>query len=212
VVANLRQGESQILELKPTPFKKRVALLNHVLPGVLLLFSGIDGLEGEAVRHLYSPWLNIVVGAAILLVAGIELRSQKEHLHGAIDWMSFAAGAVLVTEGINIHHPGRFIQPGSLYVFAGVLTVVLGFVRGPAGRQKILLSERGISCRLKFRRFTASWKEITSISQSGRSMVIAMADGRVERLRLSQCANRDEIINRCSAAFHQHDTDQVTAS
>ncbi len=185
--------------------------VNHLIPGATLLILGVEALGGGGDAHVYSAWLNIVVGGAVIVAVVRELRKRAPREHSVIGWVDAFAGCVIIVEGINHYHPHKGFQPAYLYWLAGLLTILLGvFHEKVSSVRRITFRKEALSIRTRLlRSFTISWDAIASIQFSRDALVLQTQDGGTLRLGLKNYENIEQIRDAFSAEAASHEIDFV---
>jgi hypothetical protein len=187
--------ERQIVYLHPSKSRERALMLNHLLPGLLLLLTGIEVLMGDAEEHVPLPWLNIIVGLAALLYIIYEFRFSHHKKHTAVHWVDIIAGFVLLLEGINHYHPNKIFQPALFYSIIGVLTFLLGIFHNRVGHLRRLVTDgNGFMIRTSpIRKIEMQWRDIVSMSFGESTVDLVLSGNRKRRINLRKTGNKDEI-------------------
>ncbi len=190
---------------------KQRMMVNHLIPGAMLLILGVEALSGGGDAHIYSAWLNIVVGVAVIVAVVRELRKKSPHEHSVIGWVDAFAGCVIIVEGINHYHPHKVFQPAYFYWLAGLLTILLGvFHQKVSSVRRITFRKEALSVRTRLlRTFTISWSAIASIRFSRDALVLRTHDGETRRLRLKNYENIEQIRGAFSAEAALHEIDFI---
>ncbi len=181
--------------LKPTAFRKKMLMMNDVLPGVLLFFLGIESL-GEENAHSQFAYLNILAGIAVILAFLFEVRSKEAAAHKLISKFDVIAGLVLCVEALNKHHAGRIFQPALFYYIIGIITIIRGLFhsRLPAVR-RLIIHDKGFDLRVNlFKRDRMNWEDVVGVDLKGVMLTIKSRAGKVHTYNLSRVENREEVL------------------
>lgn len=100
--------------LKPTKELKRRLLANHLLPGIVLIFTGLDALLAGERKNIFLILLNFLAGGLLFATVIIEMKRAGTVQHRAVGWVEIFAGLVLIVEGANHFHPDKGFQPAVL--------------------------------------------------------------------------------------------------
>jgi uncharacterized membrane protein YobD (UPF0266 family) len=170
-------------------------MLNHLLPGVILLLSGIGVLMGDESEHIRLPWLNILVGLAALVIIIYEFRFSHSEKHTIVNWVDIVAGFVLLLEGINHYHPNKIFQPALFYIIIAVATCGMGIFHARIARLwRLEIDETGFFIRLSpFKKVKMKWADISSMKFGDSSINIVTTGNRRARIPLRQIDNKEEV-------------------
>ncbi|MFI5250870.1 MAG: hypothetical protein ACHQQQ_00435 [Bacteroidota bacterium] len=185
----------QILFLKPTKRQQRARMLNHLIPGVLLLFTGVDELTGGRTEHISLPWLNIIIGLSATILIVYELKYSHKRKHSIVNYVDIVAGFILLLEGINHYHPNKFFQPALFYVIIALATILMGiFHHQMRNLHQLVQDDEGFTFRNSpFFKFRMRWKDIVAITIGDRLITLTTHDNRKHKINLRRIENREEI-------------------
>lgn len=188
--------KSETIYLEPTKIRERAQMVNTILPGVIVLMEGLSNLGGDEHYRIFSPVLNIFVGGGILGAAVVELRRSRKEGKRFIGWIDVFAGVVMITTGINIHHPGRFFQPGVMYMLAGTAIIFKGILNSKiSSRRQIVFDESGFQARISvFRRLRLTWSNLNSLTISESAIKFTSIEDAEHILSLRRYENRNDIM------------------
>lgn len=199
----------QTVQTVPLLSKRRerallVQKLQHGVPTVVLLFHGLTRL-GEP--HDWSRVVGVAEIIASALVIGAfshRLRAVRRNTHAGapsahhgVDWIDLCLGLMLSVEAwSHWYETGRVQRPTLLLA----LTMVgLGLLHGrmtTAGRRRrvVRIGSDGVSIGERFfRRFAATWAELTSIDLGPRHARIVRKDGRTCTIDFADLQNADDV-------------------
>ena len=178
----------------PTRVFERRMKLNHVVPGVALLALGLEALSGSGDEHVASAWLNIVVGAALVITVVREVKGKSPAGHSVIGWVDILAGCVIIVEGVNHFHPHKYFQPAYLYWLTGLLTILMGvFHKKISGVRRITFGDKALSIRRLFFSTSIPWNAIASVRVEPRAFVVRTKDVAERRCSLRNVENIDQV-------------------
>lgn len=171
-------------------------MVNDLLPGILLLLSGLESLDGGESAHAQFAYLNIAAGIAVIAAFLYEVRRGNNASHKIVSWFDVIAGMVLIVEALNRHHAGRIFQPALLYFIIGLFTIVRGLfhARFPSPR-RLVLTDKGFDLRSNpFKRLQMKWEDVDSVDLQGVILSIKSRGGKVYTFNLSRVENRGEVV------------------
>lgn len=198
---------TQTIYLQPTKFRKKVEMINHLLPGIILVINGFSSLYNPEEIHLFSPYLNIASGTAVILAGMYELRFAKHENHTVVSWIDIFAGIMLITEALNHYHSGKIFQPAFLYLLLGIFTILKGVYHTKFPKiRRITFTDEGFMARTsKFHKLRLTWKEITSIRVDATSIQMVTTNGRNRIFNMKRIENTNDII----AMFRTYASDKI---
>jgi hypothetical protein len=179
--------------------------LNHAVPTVGLIFSGLQALRhGAGGFELVLAIVEIVTSAFLIGSIAKSIRAVRArttpvaaHQDHGIDWVDiWAAGVLLAEAGERWHLHHHIARP---IILNALLTLGLGLTHGrmTAFRQRrrsMRLSDDGIHVPGKpFLSFRARWKDITAVRISETFAEIRTRAGHVRRLDLLDLENAAEV-------------------
>jgi hypothetical protein len=182
-----------------------VQKLNHAVPTVGLIFSGLQALRhGAGGFELALAIVEIVTSAFLIgsLVKGIRAARSKTtpadrgHRHG-VDWVDiWAAGVLFAEAGERWHLRHHLARP---IILNALLTLALGLAHGRLSafrqrRRSMRLTNEGLCVPGKpFMSFRARWKDVAAVNISDAFAEIRTRSGRVRRLNLRDLENAAEV-------------------
>jgi hypothetical protein len=185
------------IHLKPTERFRRTQMLNHALPGVVLFVTGLATLLGDDSNHTWNPWLNIFAGSAVIATIVYEFKFVKQGTHKLVDWVDIFAGIVLNVEGINHLHPGKWFQPGVLYILIGMATIVKGILHSKVPQvRRITFDDKGFSAQSSlFRKLELRWENLSAGYIEGTKIRLATKDAKLHTINLRRVENKEEVFS-----------------
>jgi uncharacterized membrane protein YuzA (DUF378 family) len=170
-------------------------MLNHLLPGVILLFSGVSVLMGDETEHIRLPWLNIIVGFAALVIIIYEFKFSHSKKHTAVNWVDIIAGFVLLLEGINHYHANKIFQPALFYVAIAIATCGMGIFHAKIARLwRLEVDDDGFFIRIApFKKVQMKWTNISSMKFGDSSIEIVTTRNKRAKIPLRQVGNKEEV-------------------
>lgn len=193
----------------PLPSRRRarvlaVQKLNHAIPTVGLIYSGLQALQHGV--HGFELALAIVeILTSVFLIRSVAqgiraLRARgarpAHHAHG-VDWADiWAAGVLFAEAGERWHLRHHIARP---IILTALVTLALGLFHGRMTafrerRRSMRLSDDGIYVGGKpFMGLSARWKDITALNIAERFAEIRTRAGRVRRLDLLDLENAAEV-------------------
>lgn len=183
------------IDFKPTEKFRRSQMLGHLMPGVLLLLTGIESLLSDETQHIWNPWLNTITGSSVLAAITYEFKFAKKDSHALISWIDIFAGIALGVEGINHLHPGRWFQPGILYILLGCFTITRGILHTKIPHvRKIFFREAGFSVNTRvFNRLSLEWNTISVVRYENPKIFITTKNGKSHIINLRRVENKEEV-------------------
>jgi len=182
-----------------------VQKLNHAVPTIGLVFSGVQALQHGAegfelalavIEIVTSAFLIGSIAKSIRAARGTRASAAGHHHHG-IDWVDiWAAGVLFAEAGERWHLRHHIARP---IVLNALVTLGLGVTHGrmTAFRQRrrsMRLSDGGIHVPGKpFMSFRTRWKDITAVRISETFAEIRTRAGHVRRLDLLDLENAAEV-------------------
>jgi hypothetical protein len=173
--------------------------LQHAIAGFPLLFTGLRNLSDEAERTVAIA--EIAIAILVLGALAVELRAARHHAkagtqhHPAFGWFDLAAGAMLIFEAFHgaTHKPG-YLRPQFL---SGVSTIGIGVFHKRLHsfhqrRTYLKVDESGVEYRGgRFRRFSAAWQELETVSIDKKRVQFEWKAGRRRRIALTRYRNAE---------------------
>lgn len=184
-----------IIYLKPNRRKKFAQSFGHVLPGIILILSGMESVLPGDTKHLAFAALSILSGAAVVISFILEMRRSNEEHHHGVNWFDIFAGIVLFVEAFHKYSPEKGFQPAHLYVLAGVLTIIKGMfhARLPSST-RLTCTKEGLFARTSpFRSLKLSWHEIASVQVSHTAIMITTKSGERRKIGLRNVENKTAV-------------------
>ena len=184
--------------------------LNHAVPTVGLIFSGVQALQhGAEGFELVLAIVEILTSAFLIVTLARSIRAARaatsaHHApHARVDWVDiWAAGVLFAEAGERWHLRHHIARP---IILNALLTLALGLAHERMGafrgrRRSMRLTADGIRIPGKpFRSFEARWPEIASVRVTDSSAEVRTRAGRVRRLDLADLENAAEV----RAAFEE---------
>jgi hypothetical protein len=128
---------------------------------------------------------------------------DHRHVHHGPDWIDIFIGAMLSVEAYAKYHATAHIPRPTILL--AVVMLVIGINHGKLAawggrRHQLRVGPEGISVpRRFFRRLTLPWADVESIEMDDRAAVVKAADGRSQRIDLSDLlqpkAARDALVS-----------------
>jgi hypothetical protein len=184
------------IHFKPTEKFRRAQMLGHFMPGVLLVLSGLEYLLSDESGHVWSPWLNIIAGSLVITTIIYEFRFAKKDSHVLINWVDIFAGIVLGVEGINHLHPGKWFQPGTLYIMLGCFTLGKGILHAKIPQiRKITFSDMGFSAKTTpLTKFSIEWNALSDVHYENPKIFLTTKTGKTHIINLRRVENQEEVV------------------
>ncbi len=185
------------IHLKPRLALKRVQVLNDSLPGIILLFSGLETLSNKGFTHDVVPYVSVVLGVFVIRWAIEEVR--RETTQRRVKWFDIVAGLVMIVDAVNRYNVHKAFQPAHLLILAGILSILRGtFAEKLPGLRRVVLKDEGIFARTSvFHSFSCSWSDIDKIERDNSALLFILRNGS-KRLKLNRAENRAEVIRKIS--------------
>jgi hypothetical protein len=191
-----------IIHLKPKKLKQRIQVINDALPGILLLYTGLEALMDHGIKQGVMPFISVAVGIVVVRSAIEELRSSTTHKK--INWFGISVGCVILLEAATRYKPYKGFQPAHLLALAGVITILRGIFPEKLPRfRRVELTEEGFFARTKpFRSIKFLWNDLVRIDRSPSTLTFVF-EQRTSKLRLKQVENRVEVMERIAEAARE---------
>jgi hypothetical protein len=182
-----------------------VQKLNHVIPTVGLIASGVQSLQhGAKGFELALAIVEILTSVLLIATLGRSIRAARasgpapHHApHSGVDWVDiWAAGVLFAEAGERWHLRHHIARP---IILTALLTLGLGLAHAPMDafrrrRRSMRITADGMRIPGKpFRSFDARWADIASVHLSEASAEIRTHAGRVRRLDLRDLENAGEV-------------------
>ena len=187
--------------------------LQHAIPGIVLLFAGLQPLAEEPRGAALALAIFELVSSALLLAntakhvhANRHLLHRSPHAHAGhaahhgIEWADIFAAAVVIAEGVEhrMHGGHHFPRPA---ILTAATLLVLGIFHGrilhfAEQRRALNVTESGISIGgrpFKQRKVRATWSELRSIEVGERWAMITTKTGRVRKLDLADLEGAEHV-------------------
>ncbi len=180
--------------------------VQHVVPSLPLLNHGFERLGHDG--HGWSIALGVseivssvlVIGAFVRQIRAVrqahghrEAEAGGGHATHGIDWVDLLLGAMLAVEvWAHWHETGHIKRPT---VLLAVVMVTIGLLHGRIAarverRLSLRIHDAGVSVGGRFfRRFTATWAELTAVEIEPDQARIVRKDGRTKVLNLRDLRN-----------------------
>ena len=181
-----------------------VQKLNHAIPTFGLIAAGLQAL-GEGARGFELALAVVEIVTSVVLIGTIarslralrQKRPATSHHGDGVDWIDIWAAGVLFAEAAERwhlkHHVARPI------ILTALLTLALGLFHGRIfqwgqRRRALRIAADGLSVGGRpFKAFSATWKEIASISSAGRYAEIRTRAGLSRSIDLDDLENADAV-------------------
>lgn len=178
--------------------------LQHLIPAVGLLFSGVQSLIAGADGFERALAIVGIATSALLVTAfGRQVRALRGpaagHVAHGIDWMDvFAAGVLFAEAAEKWRIRGHIWRPETL---AALATLGVGLMHGrlaAAGerRRSLRVTNEDLSIGGLFRfsrRFTVRWSEIAAIEIGEREATVRTHRGKTRRINLADLENAPAV-------------------
>jgi hypothetical protein len=182
------------IDLLLTPRARLRLSLNHVVAGLVLVFTGLGSILEAGLRVLSV--MAVVAGLAVLLATAREARKPAHHGDGETGWVEVFAGIMLVVEGLRVWHPGEWIQPALFYFLAGAAALAIGLAsRRIRHFRRIVLDGDGFDFRASpFHRVRGTWSSVAGWTVEKDRIIVVLRDKVRRPIRLGSVLNRDDVV------------------
>jgi hypothetical protein len=190
---------STVIHLIPSKRKRRFQVINDAIPGMIILYTGLETLMDHGFSHAILPYVSIAVGIMVIHSAIDELRNKKSRRE--INWFDISGGCVIIIEAVNRYNPQKGFQPAHLLIFAGIVTILRGvFAERFPKLRLVKLSEEGLFARTNpFRSISFQWSDLVRIDQSASALMFHLGQ-RALKLHLRQAGNREDVMEKILGA------------
>jgi hypothetical protein len=182
----------RIIKLELSGNRKKILLINDLIPAVVLLVTGVNSLKAGTVNTL--TLINLLSGGLVVIFGLRELRSLKKNEHQKIQWYDLISGIVLMINAATMYKPKGF-QPAYLYFAASVLIILKALsIIGPMSLfRRVTISDVGFTIKTgPFAWYHFSWNEIEDISIRDHILKITTSKGH-RRISLKKIADIEEM-------------------
>ncbi|TLM89203.1 hypothetical protein [Hymenobacter jeollabukensis] len=208
--------------------RQRAKGLMHLVPALVLLSSGLNLVQGEALSGVMLA--EIVVGAAYVALLVREILHLRHHPHHreAVAWLEIAGAGILALEGYHIwhrHHEAELAgAPHRIHVLPWLYGALALFYVGLAfsmqhldARRHLHLLPDGFSLRMHplglLRRW--HWADIDMLVPVGADeLLIRRRDGQEDRLSFAPLheggALREQLLQHATGG-PLHDENEAPA-
>jgi hypothetical protein len=177
--------------------------LQHALPALVLLLDGLQRLSagGGGVGPAIAVTEVVVSVLVLAFFASAVHQYRAAAVHAfvvhSVDWLDLVLAALFAVEAlVHRQETGHLPRPA---ILMAALMLVLGLFHGRLMR----LSERHLSLRVDddgvqiggrfFRRFTATWHEITAMEMDASRARLMLKSGRTRRVDLTDLSNAADV-------------------
>ena len=187
------EQEVIVVSLKRTQHVRRVMLLNDLLPGIIVVLSGISLFESGL--HFLVAAVNILAGCALLFFGIKEWRSDPEEESG-FNWVDIFGGIVVALDATAMYKPWKGFQPAWVNFLLAIAIVLRGFFPSLFPRlRKLRIDRNGFSIRFSpFSSYECVWSSIESLSTEPTSFTLHYQDGSSRSFSLNKVENRQEVL------------------
>jgi hypothetical protein len=193
----------RVLKLELSAQRKKALLINAMVPAFILFFTGIDTLIGGS--NTVLGILNIVSGAALILVGIREWRSLRAPAHHRIQWYDVLTGVVMMIDAVMMYKSSKVFQPAWFYAVASVIVMLKGFaIINPTGIHRLTISEHGFAIRTSlFSSLRCTWDEIVRITID-RCRLIVSTPSTERSISVRKISNAQEAVDALNEAHQQY--------
>jgi hypothetical protein len=182
-----------VVPLHRTQRQRRVMLINDLMPGVLVIMSGISMMESAL--HILIAVINILAGCSLLFFGIREWRSESDEESG-FNWVDIFGGVVMALDAAAMYKPWKGFQPAWLYILLSFVIVFRGFFPSLFPRlRKLRITREGFSIRFSpFSSFECSWRDVHAFSTEPDSFTVLFSDGRSRTFTPRSVENLAEVL------------------
>ncbi|HEX2077636.1 MAG TPA: hypothetical protein VHG08_07995 [Longimicrobium sp.] len=178
-------------------FAERMDLFGHGVAALGLLTAALDALPAAGTASTVLAGVELVGAAALAGAIVREVRTRHGDAPARVSLLNLCAAAVLFVEWYaRWSAGGKLVSPP---LVSGITALALAFLHPVIRRRMrekwaLRIDDEGISLRAgRFRRASARWAELRSLSAAPDAVRLVTADGREQRLGLRLARNRHEI-------------------
>lgn len=183
----------RVIKLELSANRKKILLINDLVPAVVLLVTGVNSLRENTGNYL--TFVNLISGGLVIVFGLREWRSFKRHVHHKIQWYDLVSGIVLMLNAATMYKPLRAFQPAHLYFAASVLTILkaLSIIEPIILFRRLTISDAGFTLRIgPFSRYHFLWNEIVDIEIRDQALNITTLKGQ-RHISLKKIADTEEM-------------------
>jgi len=197
---------SETLHLKLTASARLRQHRSHLTPALMLIITGGQALLHGEHEHMWVDLLSVALGLTLMVAFTREFRRKSGHHHGRVGWFDVIAGLVIMMEGFEKIHPGKWFQPGTLLMTVGAVTVLIGFQHQRLPKlRRLKCTDQGFSIRTRpFAWLSMPWERVEGIELEDTRLIIRRAGTTPRRFNLSRIENRAEVAEMLRRHWEEH--------
>ncbi len=184
---------NRVIKLELSARRRKVLLLNDLIPALILLFTGLESLtEGTSSVLMLA---NVILGGLMVIYFLREWRSLKAPSHGMIRWYDLISALVMMIDAGNMYKPLKGFQPAHLYFAASLLIILRGFsiIKPVPPFRRLIISDTGFTIKLSpFHTFRFAWEDVLDIEITDQVLRVITLKGKQE-ISLRKIAHTGEI-------------------
>lgn len=183
------------IHFKPRLAQRRAQIVNDAVPGIILLFSGLETFSEFGFTPNVMPYISVMVGVAVVRSAIDEFRGHKSHRK--VNWFDISGGCVILIDAATRYKPYKGFQPAHLLILAGILIILRGIFEEKLPKlRRVVLSDEHIFARTSlFHSTSCHWNDVLKIERTPTRVLFILRTGKKE-LNLRRTGNRTEVIDK----------------
>ena len=202
----------RVIKLELSANRKKILLINDLVPAMVLLVTGLTSLKDGAGGYL--TFINILSGGLVVIFGLREWRSLKQHVHQKIQWYDLVSGIVLMLNAATMYKPLKGFQPAHLYFAVSVLIILkaLSIIEPINLFHRLTISDSGFTLRTgPFSRFRFKWNDIVDIEIKDHHLNITTMNGQ-RNISLKKIADTEEMNLALSSSLRMNQSATGAAS
>jgi hypothetical protein len=190
----------RVIKLELSANRKKILLINDLVPAVVLLVTGVNSLKAGTVNSL--TFINLLSGGLVVVFGLREWHSLKQHERQKIEWYDLVSGIVLMLNAATMYKPGGF-QPAHLYFAASVLIILkaLSIIEPISLFRRLTISNDGFTLKTgPFSWYHFSWNEIIRLEIRDHVLNITTPKGQ-RQISLKKIADTEEMNSALTSSL-----------
>jgi hypothetical protein len=191
----------RVIKLEVSANRKKILLINDLVPAVVLLFIGINSLRDSTGNYL--TLINLLSGGLVVIFGLREWRSLKQHVRHKIRWYDLVSGIVLMLNAATMYKPWGGFQPAHLYFAVSVLIILkaLSIIEPISLFRRLTISNVGFTLRTgPFLWFHFLWNEILALEIRDHVLNITTLKGQ-RQISLKSIADTEEMNSALTSSL-----------
>jgi len=191
---------NRVIKLELSANRKKILLINDLVPAVVLLLTGVNSLKAGTVNSL--TFINLLSGGLVVIFGLREWRSLKQHERHKIQWYDLVSGIVLMLNAATMYKPGGF-QPAHLYFAASVLIILkaLSIIEPISLFRRLTISNAGFTLKTgPFSWYRYSWNDVVDLEIRDHVLNITTSKGQ-RQISLKKIADTEEMNSALTSSL-----------